>query len=146
DERFFLYFEDCDLGRRLRTAGWSLRLALDAEVMHLEGRSTAGAGVRTRIHFMESWHAYHRRHSSGPFRVVAFWVVLFALGFQSGIQFVKRALGRKHDGAAISAYLRAHWRCFGSDRPPRRPHEIGAEEVSSRDRSKRDQAPVPTAR
>ncbi|MCA8959355.1 MAG: glycosyltransferase family 2 protein, partial [Planctomycetes bacterium] len=37
DERFFLYFEDCDLGRRLTEAGWRLALAPDAEVQHREG-------------------------------------------------------------------------------------------------------------
>lgn len=43
DERYFMYFEDVDLGRRLAAAGFRNRYVPEAEVTHIGGRSTAGS-------------------------------------------------------------------------------------------------------
>jgi GT2 family glycosyltransferase len=47
DERFFLYFEDTDLGFRYRRDGWKLAVAEDAKVFH-RGNSTSGGQIRSR--------------------------------------------------------------------------------------------------
>ncbi|MQA60429.1 MAG: glycosyltransferase [Actinophytocola sp.] len=41
DPRYFMYFEDVDLGDRLGQAGWQNVYVPSAEVMHLHGHSTA---------------------------------------------------------------------------------------------------------
>ena len=41
DERFFMYFEDVDLGYRLRKLGWETHFAPVAEVTHVGGASTS---------------------------------------------------------------------------------------------------------
>ena len=46
DERFFLYWEDADICRRLRTRGWLTAYVPDAEVMH-HGNRSSGSRVRT---------------------------------------------------------------------------------------------------
>jgi N-acetylglucosaminyl-diphospho-decaprenol L-rhamnosyltransferase len=45
DERFFLYFEDVDLCRRLVRAGWRLHLEPSATAVHLKGGSQPGDGT-----------------------------------------------------------------------------------------------------
>ncbi|MGW5052876.1 glycosyltransferase family 2 protein [Actinokineospora sp. NPDC004072] len=41
DSRYFMYFEDVDLGERLSRAGWQNVYVPSAEVMHIQGASTA---------------------------------------------------------------------------------------------------------
>ena len=43
DERYFMYFEDVDLGDRLGQAGWQNVYVPDAEVTHLGGHATSRA-------------------------------------------------------------------------------------------------------
>jgi N-acetylglucosaminyl-diphospho-decaprenol L-rhamnosyltransferase len=58
DERFFLYFEDADLCRRLRVAGWEIGLLRGLSIGHLSQRSSGGAKRRTLVAFFESLLAY----------------------------------------------------------------------------------------
>ena len=41
DERFFLYYEETDLCRRLKQAGWKVYFVAGAEVVHIGGASSA---------------------------------------------------------------------------------------------------------
>ena len=40
DARYFLYWEDADLCRRLRNGGWNIRIRPDARVVHIGARSS----------------------------------------------------------------------------------------------------------
>lgn len=108
DERFFLYFEDADLGRCLRQAGWGLEVVPEARVEHGEGKSAAQAPQATRIHFMESWHLYQRKHCSWTYRQLAFFVVLCALLLQVLFQGVKAVCQRSHLLGSMICYLFTH--------------------------------------
>lgn len=46
DARYFMYFEDVDLGDRLGRAGWLNIYVPEAEVVHIGGHSTATASTR----------------------------------------------------------------------------------------------------
>jgi N-acetylglucosaminyl-diphospho-decaprenol L-rhamnosyltransferase len=46
DARYFMYFEDVDLGDRLGRAGWLNVYVPEAEVVHIGGHSTASASAR----------------------------------------------------------------------------------------------------
>jgi len=62
DERYFLYWEDADLCRRLRTAGWRVRFRTDAVVVHAGGCSARGSpGLATR-EFHRSAYLYYTTH------------------------------------------------------------------------------------
>ncbi len=47
DEGYFLYFEEVDLCRRAKVAGWEVWYVPESRVMHLEGAST-GIGVKAK--------------------------------------------------------------------------------------------------
>ena len=62
DERYFLYWEDADLCRRLRTAGYVIRHARRAEAVHDSGHSSRHVrGLADRA-FHESAYLYYATH------------------------------------------------------------------------------------
>ena len=70
DERFFLYWEDADLCRRLQLQGWRTVYCPQADIVHAGGRSSIHA-------FRESLSAFHtsalllfRKHARWPARLL----------------------------------------------------------------------------
>jgi GT2 family glycosyltransferase len=66
DERFFLYFEDVDLGLRARAAGWRVRLLPDARAVHHLGASAFRNRRAFWRHHEQSRRALLRKHLRGP--------------------------------------------------------------------------------
>jgi GT2 family glycosyltransferase len=62
DERYFLYWEDADLCRRLRAAGCTIRFVPRATVIHAGGRSSESARTLSVRAFHESAYLYYRTH------------------------------------------------------------------------------------
>ncbi len=60
DERFFLYFEDVDLCRRLRLAGWRLVVVEGAVAYHVKGGSRPSR--RGEIEYRRAQLYYYRKH------------------------------------------------------------------------------------
>jgi N-acetylglucosaminyl-diphospho-decaprenol L-rhamnosyltransferase len=66
DERFFMYFEDADLCRRAREAGWLVYYLPQIEVFHHSGASS-GNRPRAIWDLHKSAFLYHRKHGlHGP--------------------------------------------------------------------------------
>jgi GT2 family glycosyltransferase len=76
DERYFLYYEDVDLGARGAELGWSYRLVPASVVDHSRGLSTSGDPARTRYLQERNrlWHAF--RHADGATIARAVWLSL----------------------------------------------------------------------
>ena len=62
DERYFLYWEDADLCRRLRALGSQVRYVPRATVIHRVGHSSRGARVSAIRAFHESAYLYYATH------------------------------------------------------------------------------------
>ena len=62
DERYFLYWEDADLCRRLRNAGHTMRYVPSATVVHSGGVSSRGARTLATQAFHESAYTYYATH------------------------------------------------------------------------------------
>ena len=64
DPAFFLYYEDIDLCRRVRAAGWEVGIVPDATAIHESGGSQWRPGTRTRVEriYFESQAYYFRKH------------------------------------------------------------------------------------
>lgn len=63
DEAFFMYFEDVDLGRRLRSAGWENHYVPGAEVVHMGARSTSqDSGRMLEAHHSSAYLFLCRRY------------------------------------------------------------------------------------
>jgi hypothetical protein len=77
DERFFMYFEDADLCRRAREAGWLVYYVPQAEVLHHTGASSRGR-LRAIWNLHKSAFLYHRKH--GPLGPLQLYSLLALLG------------------------------------------------------------------
>ena len=64
DERFFLYFEDIDLCRRMRRLGFKLWFDPRVEVFHEGGAATSQLKRRSRLEYRRSQLYYYRKHAS----------------------------------------------------------------------------------
>ncbi|MEM7352097.1 MAG: glycosyltransferase family 2 protein [Acidobacteriota bacterium] len=60
DEDIFMYFEDVDLSRRLRQAGWRLGVATEARALHVKGGSRPSG--RGEIEYRRAQLYYYRKH------------------------------------------------------------------------------------
>lgn len=74
DERYFLFFEEHDLARRLAAAGWTCDLVADARAEHAVGTSRAHAPDSARDAYYASTALYLRLWR-GPLRAAAYRAV-----------------------------------------------------------------------
>jgi len=67
DERFFIYSEETDLCRRIKSAGWEIRHLPQMTIIHHDGK----AGVNPRIHSLDAWNrrVYARKFLSPVHRI-----------------------------------------------------------------------------
>ncbi len=78
DPRFFLYYEEVDLMRRLRAAGWQVMHVPDALVLHHAGASTGVSSIETSsrrnpAYLYDSWTLYFSKNLGRiPALVLAF--------------------------------------------------------------------------
>jgi N-acetylglucosaminyl-diphospho-decaprenol L-rhamnosyltransferase len=98
DEGYFLYYEETDLCRRARQAGWEVWYEPAARVMHIAGQSTGVTGRQTVIprrpaYWFESRRRYFVKHHGRAYGAVA--DLAWILGFS--IWRVRRRLQRKED-------------------------------------------------
>lgn len=85
DDGFFLYFEETDLMRRLRRAGWSIWHEPAARVVHAGGAATQirdpGTGLPQAKRMPRYWYESHRRYfalAGGSGAAVAAGLAFFA--------------------------------------------------------------------
>jgi N-acetylglucosaminyl-diphospho-decaprenol L-rhamnosyltransferase len=82
DERFFMYFEDADLCRRARAAGWLVYYLPQVEIVHQTGASSRNRPKAIWL-LHKSAFLYHRKHGAhGPFDVYSA-VVLAGLALRA---------------------------------------------------------------
>jgi GT2 family glycosyltransferase len=108
DEGYFMYSEELDLCRRIKTAGWRVIYVPDALVIHHEGRSSEQVVAARHIHFNASKVRYYRKAFGHRWAGALRRYLLFEFRWQLWIERVKRVLGSKRDlrTARIEAYHR----------------------------------------
>jgi len=102
DEKFFLYFEEVDLFKRLAEAGWETWYLPEMRVVHHVGASTGISDDRRRVGEMpEYWYASRSYYFSKQHGTLgALWVDLcWALG--RAVFLSSRYLLRRSDTAAV---------------------------------------------
>ncbi len=77
DERFFMYFEDADLCRRAREAGWLVYYLPQVEVLHHTGASSLNR-PKAIWDLHRSAFLYHRKH--GPHGPLGLYSLLVLVG------------------------------------------------------------------
>jgi GT2 family glycosyltransferase len=70
DTRFFMYWEDADLCKRLTEFGWKIAYYPKAQVYHHTGKSSATCPLSSIYHFHKSCFYYFRKHSTWPIKIL----------------------------------------------------------------------------
>ena len=70
DERFFLYWEDTDLCRRIKDAGWEIIYLPAAKVVHIGGKSSNTRPVFSNFHFHKSCYRLYDKYASWPYSLL----------------------------------------------------------------------------
>ena len=97
DPDFFMYSEELDWCRRIKSAGWTIVYLSEAKVIHHVGKSSEQVVAARHIHFQTSKVRYFRKYHG---RVVAGALRLFLLAmylWQIGLESLKALLGHKRD-------------------------------------------------
>jgi N-acetylglucosaminyl-diphospho-decaprenol L-rhamnosyltransferase len=81
DERYFVYSEETDLCRRIKTAGWEVRHVPSMTILHHDGK----AGVKPSIVSLGAWNrvAYARKHFSPVHRATYSGAVMLGYALRS---------------------------------------------------------------
>jgi hypothetical protein len=62
DERFFIYFEDIDLCRRIRESGWEVIVRPEVAVIHHRGEAMKKEKYASMLHYRRSQLAFWSKH------------------------------------------------------------------------------------
>jgi GT2 family glycosyltransferase len=90
DERYFLYWEDADLCRRLRDIGFTIRYVPGARVRH-PGGASAGTASRLAIReFHRSAYRYYATHAARSPWHPGRWIARVALGLRAWWRIARR--------------------------------------------------------
>lgn len=84
DDRFFMYWEDADLCRRMWEKGWKVVYYPKAVVHHQVGQSSRTMPYGTIMHFHKSAYSLFAKYSKSYYRF-ADPLVLAALAFRAGV-------------------------------------------------------------
>jgi GT2 family glycosyltransferase/glycogen synthase len=69
DERFFLYWEDTDLCRRVKDAGWDIVYLPTAVVKHIGARSSNTRPLFSNFHFHKSCYRLYDKYAGWPYSI-----------------------------------------------------------------------------
>jgi len=77
DEKFFLYFDETDLCRRVKKLGWDIYMLPQAKIMHIWGASTPRSR-RIQAIFTASRFYYFKKHFGQPWAILVHLVCSFS--------------------------------------------------------------------
>jgi N-acetylglucosaminyl-diphospho-decaprenol L-rhamnosyltransferase len=90
DERYFMYMEDVDLCWRLRRAGWHIVYEPAAEIVHVQGATTAKHPYRMLVEHHRSAWRFARRRFTGA-RAMLLPAAAVYLSFRAVLAMVEHA-------------------------------------------------------
>lgn len=112
DEGYVMYFEEVDLCRRAKNAGWRVVYLGTAQIIHHGGKSSEQVVARRHIHFQQSKLRYFRKYHGW---LTAQLLRLFLLGSylcQLGLEVGKALVGHKR--AMRLERVSAYWQVLRS--------------------------------
>jgi GT2 family glycosyltransferase len=96
DARFFIFFEDSDLGMRLHRAGWRSAVCATSRVVHHGHQTVSQSGVGTQMErqMLRSRYLYFRKHHGRHTAALVAALVRMALGVRAGKAFLTGSITR----------------------------------------------------
>ena len=125
DEGFRMYFEETDLCRRLRDAGFAIAFCPEARAVHWHGASTIQTSVRHVEYYLSYVRYFCKHHGPGAARLLAAAIAVSTAGRMLGLLVKHPPLSRRR-AAVLGPKLAACRRLLGALRGSatgRRPAE-----------------------
>jgi GT2 family glycosyltransferase len=130
DARFFIFFEDTDLGLRLHRAGWRSAVCESSRVVHHGHQTVSQSGVGTHMErqMLRSRYLYFRKHHGRHTATLVVALVRMALGVRAAKAFVAGSIRGERGERRLAGLL---WTLARYDPEVPLAHEsIGAETLS----------------
>jgi len=116
DEDYFMYSEELDWCRRIKTAGWRVVYLPIAQIIHHVGKSSEQALVERHINFQRAKLRYFRKYH-GPWAALLIRLVLIInYSWQLVVEAAKGAVGHKRD--LRWQRVKVYWLVLRSGLPP----------------------------
>jgi GT2 family glycosyltransferase len=112
DEGFFMYSEELDWQRRIRSGGWQIIYFPQAQIIHYGGKSSEQAVAQRHIYFQTSKIRYFRKYHGEVAGVVLRIFLLANYVWQLSLEAVKGLIGHKR--TMRWERVRAYWQVLRS--------------------------------
>jgi GT2 family glycosyltransferase len=110
DEKFFLYVEDADLGKRIRRLGRKIHVTSEAQIIHYLGQSVAKIPGKALLEAKRSQLYYYCKHNSRWALGVLKYYLLIRFGLKRQLSLVKNDTETKNICTRIMDMIR-EFRC-----------------------------------
>jgi GT2 family glycosyltransferase len=97
DEAYFMYSEELDWCRRIKTAGWRVVYYPQAQILHHYGKSSEQAVMARHINFQRAKLRYYRKYHGWAQTFILRLFLLLVYAWQLVLELVKGALGSKRE-------------------------------------------------
>lgn len=77
DEKFFMYFEETDLCKRIRDKGYDIKIIKDAKIIHLEGQSNNNILKKKKLSKQSEFYYFRKHHPNQIWLVKTLYVILY---------------------------------------------------------------------
>jgi N-acetylglucosaminyl-diphospho-decaprenol L-rhamnosyltransferase len=130
DARFFIFFEDTDLGLRLHRAGWRSAVCASSRVVHHGHQTVSQSRVGTHMErqMLRSRYIYFRKHHGRQTAAVVVALVRMALGVRAAKAFLAGSIRGDGGERRLAGLL---WSLARYDPVTPLPHESMATGVTS---------------
>ena len=107
DERFFIFFEDTDLGRRLLDAGWHSAISRDAGMIHLEHSTVSMPALNSIMarQMLRSQWLYVRKHNGRVRAAIVAGLVRVSLLLRAAKAFAVGTVGSRDEERAAAGHM-----------------------------------------
>jgi N-acetylglucosaminyl-diphospho-decaprenol L-rhamnosyltransferase len=122
DARFFIFFEDTDLGLRLHRTGWRSAVCESSRVVHHGHQTVSQSGVGTHMErqMLRSRYLYFRKHHGRHTAALVVALVRMALGVRAAKAFLTGSITRDGGERRLAGFL---WGLARYDPVVPLPHE-----------------------
>ena len=112
DERFFIYFEETDLCKRFRQAGWDIVFSPDAVVIHHHAASSSKDPVRFHIEFIKSQMQYWEKNHSKTAVIIFMFILLIHHGTRLILRSISYIFTAPAKRIQMTQQLSKHYLCL----------------------------------
>jgi GT2 family glycosyltransferase len=116
DAEYFMYSEELDWCKRIKTAGWRVVYLPEAKIIHYEGKSSEQAVTARHINFQRAKLRYFRKYHGKMVTVVLRAFLLLNYLWQLALEALKGLVGHKRE--LRRQRVRAYWQVIRSGLRP----------------------------